>query len=180
MEREYVIDNLLVLIHSREREFFIDNLLVRIHFIIVMMRWTGLTPWEFEFPFPGFLLHGAHHALGKTRQPVKRHWSNVKRSCVTSLVKYSGRKLPSELGGFARGQCSARGGLFTENRNVDLYQLMSYQRALPAEIKVESRTSQSKSGTSVNLSNRVDRQRSPSTPAFRFSSGYEPCEDHRL
>ena len=31
-----------------EREFFIDNLLVRIHFIIVMIRWTGLEPWEFE------------------------------------------------------------------------------------------------------------------------------------
>ena len=39
----------------REREFFIDNLLVRIYFIIVMMRWTGLAPWEFEFPFPGSL-----------------------------------------------------------------------------------------------------------------------------
>ena len=38
-----------------EREFFIDNLLVRIHFIIVMIRWTGLAPWEFEFPFPGSL-----------------------------------------------------------------------------------------------------------------------------
>ena len=36
-------------------EFFIDNLLVRIHFIIVMIRWTGLLPWEFEFPFPGSL-----------------------------------------------------------------------------------------------------------------------------
>jgi len=35
-----------------EREIFIDNLLVRIHFIIVMIRWTGLAPWEFEFPFP--------------------------------------------------------------------------------------------------------------------------------
>ena len=39
----------------RERERFIDNLLVRIHFIIVMIRWTGLAPWEFEFPFPGSL-----------------------------------------------------------------------------------------------------------------------------
>ena len=38
-----------------EREFFIANLLVRIHFIIVMIRWTGLAPWEFEFPFPGSL-----------------------------------------------------------------------------------------------------------------------------
>ena len=36
-----------------ERELFIDNLLVRIHFIIVMIRWTGLAPWRFEFPFPG-------------------------------------------------------------------------------------------------------------------------------
>ena len=35
------------------REFFIDNLLVRIHFIIEMVWWTGLAPWEFEFPFPG-------------------------------------------------------------------------------------------------------------------------------
>ena len=38
-----------------EREFFIDNLLVRIHFIIVMICWIGLAPWEFEFFFPGSL-----------------------------------------------------------------------------------------------------------------------------
>ena len=36
-----------------EREFFIDNLLVRIYFILEMIWWTGLTPWEFEFSFPG-------------------------------------------------------------------------------------------------------------------------------
>jgi len=29
--------------------------MVRIHFIIVMIRRTGLTPWEFDFPFPGSL-----------------------------------------------------------------------------------------------------------------------------
>ena len=29
-----------------EREFFIDNLLVRINYIIVMIRRTGLAPWE--------------------------------------------------------------------------------------------------------------------------------------
>ena len=33
-----------------EREFFIVNLLVRIHFTIVMIRWTGLAPWEQEGP----------------------------------------------------------------------------------------------------------------------------------
>ena len=41
---------------NAEREFFIHNLLVRTHFIVVMIRWTGLAPWEFEFPFPGALL----------------------------------------------------------------------------------------------------------------------------
>ena len=34
-----------------EREFFIDNLLVRIHVIIEVTWWTGLAPWEFEFPY---------------------------------------------------------------------------------------------------------------------------------
>jgi hypothetical protein len=40
---------------EREREFSLDNLLIRIHIIIVMIRWTGLTPLELEFPFPGSL-----------------------------------------------------------------------------------------------------------------------------
>jgi len=31
---------------KRLSSFFIDNLLVRIHFIIVMIWWTGLAPWE--------------------------------------------------------------------------------------------------------------------------------------
>ena len=38
-----------------ERALFMDNILVQIHFIRVMMRWTGLAPLEFEFPFPGSL-----------------------------------------------------------------------------------------------------------------------------
>ena len=41
--------------YLREREFFIDNLPVRIQFIVVMIRWTDIAPWEFEFPFPGSL-----------------------------------------------------------------------------------------------------------------------------
>jgi len=32
---------------------FIDNLLVRIQLIIVVIRWTGLAPWEFEFSLSG-------------------------------------------------------------------------------------------------------------------------------
>ena len=34
-----------------ERHFVVHNLLVRIHSIIVMIWWTGLAPWELEFPF---------------------------------------------------------------------------------------------------------------------------------
>jgi len=51
---------------QREREFFIENLLVQIHLIIVMIRWTGLAPWEFEFPFPG--------SLASTFLSVQRSW----------------------------------------------------------------------------------------------------------
>ena len=35
------------------REFFSDNQLVRNHFFIEIIWWTGLAPWEIEFPFPG-------------------------------------------------------------------------------------------------------------------------------
>ena len=37
-------------LHSHTREFFFDNPLVRAHFIIVMVWWTGLVPWEFATP----------------------------------------------------------------------------------------------------------------------------------
>ena len=40
---------------THKREFFIDNLLARIPFIIVIIRLTGLAPWDFSFPFPGSL-----------------------------------------------------------------------------------------------------------------------------
>ena len=51
------------------REFFIDDLLVRIHFIIVMIRWTGLAPKKFEFPFPGSLTSTFLQAT-----LLDRHW----------------------------------------------------------------------------------------------------------
>ena len=39
-----------------EKEFFIDNPLGQIHFIIEMIYWTNLAPWDFELPFPGSLI----------------------------------------------------------------------------------------------------------------------------
>ena len=38
------------------REFVIDNILVRIRIIIEVIWWTGLAPWEVEFPSPGNLI----------------------------------------------------------------------------------------------------------------------------
>ena len=66
---------------SREREFFIVNLLVRVHFIIVMIRRTGLAPWEFEFPFPGSLTStfltstplSTDHVVPRRAQHAQRH-----------------------------------------------------------------------------------------------------------
>ena len=40
---------------QRETKFFVNNLLFENHCIIEMIRWTGLAPWHFEFPFPGSL-----------------------------------------------------------------------------------------------------------------------------
>ena len=50
-----------------EREFFVDNLLVRIHFIIVMIRWTGLAPWEIKPRLRG----------GRTHQITTFHGKNT-------------------------------------------------------------------------------------------------------
>ena len=64
---------------AREREFFVDNLLVRILFIIVMMKWTGLDPWEFEFPFLGSLtstfrgMRAPHLTEPDTNSPLQGH-----------------------------------------------------------------------------------------------------------
>jgi len=61
---------------SGEREFFIDNLLVRIHFIIEMIRWTGLAPWEFKFPFPGSLA-STFQARAGPNQTAPRSWRSA-------------------------------------------------------------------------------------------------------
>ena len=34
-----------------QRDFFIDKLLVRTHVFIVVVRWTGLAPWELNSLF---------------------------------------------------------------------------------------------------------------------------------
>ena len=60
------------------REFLIGNLLVRIHFIIVMIRWTGLAPWEFESPFPGSLQACLDAGEGPRVQALFRLIQNIR------------------------------------------------------------------------------------------------------
>ena len=57
-------------LYAGEKEFFHDYPLVRIHFIIVMIRWTGLAPREFEFPFPGSLTSTFLVRGGTVRGPL--------------------------------------------------------------------------------------------------------------
>ena len=59
-------------------ERVIDNLLVRIHFIIVLIRWTGLASWEFQFSFPGSL---------KSTFLVTMHPSSVVPACRVEGVE---------------------------------------------------------------------------------------------
>ena len=63
-------------------EFFIDDLLVRIHFIIVMIRWTGLAPWEFEFPFQGSLTSAFLGEQVAPRCPAGHRAARAGMSCT--------------------------------------------------------------------------------------------------
>ena len=54
-------------------EILIDKLLVRIHFIIVIIRWTGLAPWEFEFLSPGSLTSTFRLEVSSTLQGYLAH-----------------------------------------------------------------------------------------------------------
>ena len=76
---------------------FIDNLLVRIHCIIVMIRWTGLAPWEFEFPCP-VSLTSTHPQLDKGIQTPLAPWE-FEFSCpdLPSTPRATSRSLRANL-----------------------------------------------------------------------------------
>ena len=64
-----------------EREFFIDNQLARIHFIIMMIRWSGIAPWEFEFPFLGSLTSTFLQQLQQSNSSTLPLTDSSKKSC---------------------------------------------------------------------------------------------------
>ena len=65
-----------------QRHFVIDNLLVRIHLVFEIIRWTGLAPWEFEFPFPDSLTSTflRNHLKYWSYWIYWRHWMWASRS----------------------------------------------------------------------------------------------------
>ena len=70
-------------------KIFIDNLLVRIRFIIVMIRWTGLAPLKFEFPFPGSLTSTFldHKAQPLAAGGAQRTWSVCSASASSLTIR---------------------------------------------------------------------------------------------
>ena len=78
------------------REFFIDNLLVRIYFFIVMIRRTGLAPWEFELPFPGSL---TSTFLPPCRLAVTGHFGNLSKCDSHMAITPKASSLSRKSGG---------------------------------------------------------------------------------
>ena len=63
-----------------------------------MIGWTGLTSWEFEFPFPGsryiYLPRGAYDLLGVNHDPLtNKTWGGL--GLFYLLIKPSTRDLAS-------------------------------------------------------------------------------------
>ena len=76
-----------------QREFLIHNLMVRIHFIIVMIRWSGLTPCEFEFPFPGSLTSTflcRRPSCGHTSRPGRDHRATARQGGHARRLTHAG------------------------------------------------------------------------------------------
>ena len=72
-----------------QRENFVDKLLVRHHLIVVMIRWTGLAPWKFQYPFPGsltstFLELHTHSPINDPRQGASQRTTSPRCLASTS------------------------------------------------------------------------------------------------
>jgi len=92
--------------------FFIDNLLVRIHLITVMIRWTGLAPWEFEFPFPGSLTSTFLDSSGKppgapprSLQTLSHNLSTHSHTHSPHTLKHSVQTLSNTLSTHSQTLC---------------------------------------------------------------------------
>ena len=72
---------------GEERDLCIDNLLVRTHFIIETISWTGLAPWEFEFPFPGALYLPSEYAGERERICIELMTSDRKHKASRQGLK---------------------------------------------------------------------------------------------
>ena len=80
----------------------IDKVLVQIHYLIVMIGWTGLAPWDSEFPFPGSLASTiqATSSSGWTRTsytlnlPRETRQSVETKGCCQGFLNWHPKLLP--------------------------------------------------------------------------------------
>ena len=84
-------------------DFFVDNPLVRIHLIIVVIRWTGLAPGEFESPFSGSLTSTFLY-LDYSQVDILDSWYkfvNFRRKCYDEPFSSVSTKLLIRCSGYA-------------------------------------------------------------------------------
>ena len=81
----------------REREFFIGKFLVRMHFIIVMIEWNGLSPCQFDCPFPS-------RDFDEESPKKRAQWSPRSFSWVTTCVipQSCGDTIPCRITGLCK------------------------------------------------------------------------------
>ena len=109
---------------AQEKEFLIDNLLVRVHFVIEMIWWTGLAPWEFKKS----LFQAAVYLLNHLPQ-CRSFWSGSRRPrqlpSLPSKQGYLAHKTPPPPWDPTVVLCL---GTYGDPRGVGV----SYERGIPA------------------------------------------------
>ena len=145
-----------------EREFFIDNLLVRVHFIIVMMRWTGLAPWEFEAHFSGSLtstfvhiyntfLATCPHSFPPTAFAGRGCRSSSAAQNVHSFAPNAGHSFPYTQDAHFCTHISPKPTLITPKRRTRMLIQQRSARRTPASCHKNSRSRDPSSSSLLSL-----------------------------
>ena len=121
-----------------DRKFFIDNLLVRIHFIIVMIRWTGLAPWEgthvpprqAQNPRPEHPAPPSDRTATSASQRKTEHVNDVSLSRVieSGLARLNGFSFITSTGARGRGTTRAEDAQGTPTQSHISPSILVYEK----------------------------------------------------